>query len=87
VTTNPKMPPNPSLASPSCLTASEAELTDICPDGIGLTTALIVHRSGWVIVGSLPTSDGSSAPARGGCLLVLDNQGRVVESIGRVRQR
>ena len=29
-----------------------------CPGGVGLTTALGVLRSGWVIVGSLPTSDG-----------------------------
>src|SRR6516225_2963316 len=29
-----------------------------CPGGVGLTTALVVLRSGWVIVGSLPTSDG-----------------------------
>src|SRR5262245_48001574 len=25
-----------------------------CPGGVGLTTALVVLRSGWVIVGSLP---------------------------------
>src|SRR5208282_1755609 len=35
-----------------------------CPGGVGLTTALIVLRSGWVIVGSLPTSDGTSATAQ-----------------------
>src|SRR5271167_1971042 len=28
-----------------------------CPGGVGLTTALVVLRSGWVIVGSLPTTD------------------------------
>src|SRR5512139_1898355 len=28
--------------------------------GVGLTTALVVLRSGWVIVGSLPTLDGSA---------------------------
>ena len=59
-----------------------ADLTDICPDGIGLTTALVVLRSGWVIVGSLPTTDGTSATAKAGCLLVLDSNGEVVESIG-----
>jgi hypothetical protein len=51
-----------------------------CPGGIGLTTALVVLRSGWVIVGSLPTSDGSSATMQAGCLLVLDAQGRVVKT-------
>jgi hypothetical protein len=52
-----------------------------CPGGVGLTTALGVLRSGWVIVGSLPTSDGSSATARAGCLIVLDSRGRAVETL------
>jgi NHL repeat len=52
-----------------------------CPGGVGLTTALAVTRSGFVIVGSLPTSDGTSASARAGCLLVLDSRGRVIETI------
>jgi hypothetical protein len=52
-----------------------------CPGGVGLTTALVVLRSGWVIVGSLPTSDGTSATAQAGCLLVLDSNGNVVETI------
>ena len=51
-----------------------------CPGGIGLTTALSVLRSGWVIVGSLPTTDGTSATAQAGCLLVLDSNGNVVET-------
>lgn len=50
-----------------------------CPGGIGLTTALVVLRSGWVIVGSLPTSDGTPATAAAGCLLVLDSHGVVRE--------
>ena len=52
-----------------------------CPGGIGLTTALSVLRSGWVIVGSLPTTDGMSDTAEAGCLLVLDSTGNVVETI------
>jgi hypothetical protein len=51
-----------------------------CPGGIGLTTALSVLGSGWVIVGSLPTTDGTSATAQAGCLLVLDHNGNVVET-------
>ncbi len=35
-------------------------LPGACPGGVGLTTALVVLRSGWVIVGSLPTTDGMS---------------------------
>jgi hypothetical protein len=49
-----------------------------CPGGVGLTTALTVLRSGWVIVGSLPTQGGSvSGP---GCLIVLDRWGHVRET-------
>jgi len=52
-----------------------------CPGGVGLTTALVVLRSGWVVVGSLPTTDGTSATAQAGCLLVLDSNGNVAETI------
>jgi len=55
-----------------------ASLPGPCPGGVGLTTALVVLRAGWVIVGSLPTTDGTAATAQPGCLLVLDNQGKVV---------
>jgi hypothetical protein len=52
-----------------------------CPGGVGLTTALVALRSGWVVVGSLPTSDGTSATAQKGCLIILDSNGQVVETI------
>ena len=52
-----------------------------CTGGVGLTTALAALRSGWVIVGSLPTTDGTSATAQAGCLLVLNSSGKVVETI------
>jgi len=49
-----------------------------CPGGVGLTTALTALRSGWVIVGSLPTRKGAiSGP---GCLIVLDQWGHVRET-------
>jgi hypothetical protein len=51
-----------------------------CPGGIGLTTALVALKTGWVIVGSLPTTDGTAATAQAGCLLVLDSSGNVVET-------
>jgi len=35
-----------------------------CPGGVGLTTALSVLPGGYVVVGSLPTSNGKSAVAR-----------------------
>jgi hypothetical protein len=49
-----------------------------CPGGVGLTTALSVLRSGWVIVGSLPTQKGKVSGA--GCLIVLDRWGHVRET-------
>jgi sugar lactone lactonase YvrE len=52
-----------------------------CPGGVGLTTALVVLRRGWVVVGSLPTADGSSATAKQGCLMILDSGGNVVETL------
>ncbi len=58
-----------------------ATLPGSCPGGVGLTTALVVLRSGWVVVGSLPTTDGTAATAKAGCLLVLNRNGRVVETL------
>ncbi|HEV2581771.1 MAG TPA: hypothetical protein VGT44_13030 [Ktedonobacteraceae bacterium] len=56
------------------------ELNGNCPGGVGLTTALVALQRGWVIVGSLPTSDGTSATAKAGCLIVLNNWGQPVET-------
>ena len=56
-------------------------LPSACPGGLGLTTALVVLNDGWVIVGSLPTTDGTSATAQRGCLIVLDSMGKPVETI------
>jgi len=55
--------------------------TVVCPGGIGLTTALVALQSGFVVVGSLPTTDGTSATAGAGCLIVLDSSGSVVQTI------
>jgi hypothetical protein len=52
-----------------------------CGTGVGLTTALAVLRGGLVIVGSLPTTDGSAATAQPGCLIALDAQGHVVATL------
>jgi hypothetical protein len=60
---------------------TESALPRPCPGGIGLTTALVALRSGFVIVGSLPTIDGSAATSGPGCLIVLNSSGRVVETI------
>jgi hypothetical protein len=63
-----------------------SKLPGPCPGGVGLTTALSVLHSGWVIVGSLPTSDGTSATAKAGCLLVINKFGQVVETLSGTLQ-
>ncbi len=52
-----------------------------CPGGIGLTTAMTMLKSGWVIVGSLPSQDGTTATKGNGCLLVLDPNGNVASAL------
>jgi hypothetical protein len=52
-----------------------------CPGGVGLTTALNVLPGGYVVVGSLPPTHGSSITAQFGCLIVLDATGKPVETI------
>jgi hypothetical protein len=52
-----------------------------CPGGVGLTTALAVLKSGWVIVGSLPTANGKSSTAKAGCLILVDSAGKAVGTI------
>jgi hypothetical protein len=58
-----------------------SNLPGACPGGVGLTTALAVLPGGYVVVGSLPTMDGSAATAMAGCLIVLDSSGHPVETI------
>jgi hypothetical protein len=52
-----------------------------CPGGVGLTTALAILPQGFVVVGSLPTTNGMAATAQAGCLIVLDSSGHEVETI------
>lgn len=52
-----------------------------CPGGVGLTTALSVLPGDYVVVGSLPTANGTSSTARDGCLIVLNSGGKPVETI------
>jgi hypothetical protein len=52
-----------------------------CPGGVGLTTALNILPGGYVVVGSLPTRNGKSATAGYGCLIVLDSEGKAIETI------
>jgi len=48
-----------------------------CPGGIGLSTAMTMLKTGWVIVGSAPSTDGTTKTLGRGCLIVLDSSGKV----------
>ena len=52
-----------------------------CPGGVGLTTAMVQLKTGWVIVGSLPSTDGKLDTAGAGCLLVLSPTGKLAGTI------
>jgi len=62
-------------------TVNAKALPGACPGGVGLTTALNVLPGGYVVVGSLPSTNGKSATAKAGCLIVLDSNGHVVKTI------
>jgi hypothetical protein len=51
-----------------------------CPGGVGLTTAMTMLKSGWVIVGSAPSEDGTTRTKGDGCLMVLDAAGKLVDT-------
>jgi|SRR5579872_349169 len=48
---------------------------------LGLTTALAVLKSGFIIVGNLPTTDGKSSTAQPGSLLILDGNGKLLQTL------
>lgn len=52
-----------------------SHLPSTCPGGVGLTTALVVLNNGWVVVGSLPSRDGTASTVQFGCLIVLNSLG------------
>jgi len=48
-----------------------------CPGGVGLTTAMTMLKSGWVVVGSTPSNDGTTRTKGDGCLLVFSPTGEL----------
>ncbi len=54
---------------------------DGCPGGVGLTTAMTMLKSGWVIVGSTPSTDGTTKTKGSGCLVVLDANGKLAGTV------
>jgi hypothetical protein len=77
-TTLVQLTPKGKLSLFAQINAAEAEP---CPGGVGLTTALTILPNGYVVVGSLPTSNGTSETAQAGCLIVLNPMGKVVRTI------
>ena len=78
----------------SNLQGTGTTIVSVAPDGtqslffqaprgqsLGLTTALGVLRRGFVIVGNLPSTDGTSATAQQGSLLILDRSGNEVANL------
>jgi hypothetical protein len=49
--------------------------------GLGLTTALGALKSGFVIAGSVPTTDGTCKTIRQGSLLIIDRHGNLVTTL------
>ena len=62
-------------------TLSAGGLPGACPGGVGLTTALAIVPGGYVVVGSLPTTNGKSATAKTGCLIVVSPTGKALSTI------
>jgi uncharacterized protein (TIGR03118 family) len=48
---------------------------------VGLTTALGVLRRGFVLVGNVPTTDGTSSTVMVGSLMIIDRNGNLVENL------
>ncbi|NMO05212.1 hypothetical protein HH308_28740 [Gordonia sp. TBRC 11910] len=66
--------------SVSVFASIPANLSD-CPGGVGLTTAMVVLKEGWLLVGSLPSTDGKIDTAGNGCLITVDPTGRVAGTL------
>jgi hypothetical protein len=71
---------NPSTKKTSLFAQVPSDLKG-CPGGVGLSTAMTILKSGWVIVGSTPSKDGTTATKGDGCLIVLDANGNVASTI------
>ena len=67
----------PSTKETKLLAKVPHDLKD-CPGGVGLTTAMTMLKSGWIIVGSTPSKDGTTKTKGDGCMLVFDSNGQHV---------
>ena len=67
---------NPSTGKTSLFAKLPQTLAQ-CPGGVGLTAAMAMLKSGWVIVGSTPSTDGTTKTKGQGCLIVVDANGQL----------
>jgi hypothetical protein len=70
----------PGAGRPSLFASVPRHLPE-CPGGVGLTTAMTMLKSGYVIVGSMPSRDGTTTSKGDGCLLVFNADGVFVHAI------
>jgi hypothetical protein len=56
------------------------------PAGSGLTTGLFTLRAGYVLVGNMPTTDGTSATVKPGSLIAINPAGQVVWTLANTQE-
>jgi hypothetical protein len=71
---------NPATKATKLFATLPRHLTQ-CPGGVGLTTAMVMLKTGWVIVGSTPSDDGTTHTKGTGCLMVIDPNGQLVGAL------
>ncbi|MGH7073952.1 MAG: hypothetical protein ACREFD_07100 [Stellaceae bacterium] len=71
---------NPATRQMTQFAALPHKITD-CPGGVGMTAAMAMLKSGWVIVGSTPSPDGTTKTRGAGCLIVINADGKLVGTI------
>jgi hypothetical protein len=67
---------NPATKKTSVFATLPRKLAE-CPGGVGLSTAMTMLKTGWVIVGSTPSNDGTTGTKGQGCLIILDANGKL----------
>jgi hypothetical protein len=71
---------NPSTKKTTLIAKLPAQVPG-CTGGVGLTTAMTMLKSGWIIVGSTPSTDGTTRTKSNGCLIVLDTHGKFINAV------
>jgi hypothetical protein len=71
---------NPATQKTSLIAKLPKHLPE-CPGGVGLTTAMTMLKTGWIIVGSTPSTDGTTSTKGDGCLIVLDSNGKLINAV------